>query len=66
MTVSINGEDRDVALGTTVADFLAERGMKPQMVVVEYNRDILQREQYDATTIKAGDTLEIVQMMAGG
>jgi len=66
MTVSINGEDRDVALGTTVADFLAARGMKPQMVVVEYNRDILQREQYDATTIKAGDTLEIVQMMAGG
>lgn len=66
MTVSINGEDRDVAQGTTVAGFLAEKDLKPQMVVVEYNGGILPREQYDATTIESGDTLEIVQMMAGG
>ncbi len=66
MKVTINGDERDIATDTTIASFLAERNLKPQMVVIEYNGEILARDRYQSTTIEDGDTLEIVQMMAGG
>jgi thiamine biosynthesis protein ThiS len=66
MTVTINGESREVPDGVTVGAFLEERGIRPRMVVVEHNGEILARERYAMTAIAEGDTLEIVQMMAGG
>jgi len=35
-------------------------------VVVEYNYEIVPRERYGEITLRDGDTLEIVQMTAGG
>jgi len=66
MTVTINGDDRDIAPDTTIAAFLEQRNLKPQMVVVEHNGEIVPRDRFAATGISEGDNLEIVQMMAGG
>ena len=66
MKVTINGDDREIAPDTTIAAFLEERKLKPQMVVVEHNGEIVPRDRFGGTIIGDGDTLEIVQMMAGG
>jgi thiamine biosynthesis protein ThiS len=66
VTLTINGEARDVAEGLTLAQFLESRDLRAQMVVVERNGEIVPREQYAGTLLKPGDVLEIVQMMAGG
>ncbi len=66
MTLTVNGEARTVQEGATLADYLAALALRPQMVVVERNGDIVPREQYSATRLAEGDTLELVQMMAGG
>ncbi|MFN3690929.1 MAG: sulfur carrier protein ThiS [Fimbriimonadales bacterium] len=66
MQVRINGKDYELPESTTLLQLLQERGVDPRMVVVEYNYEILPRERYGEITLREGDTLEIVQMTAGG
>ena len=65
MNLIVNGENRETE-AETVRDFLATINLRSELVVVEHNGDILARNSYDDVTLKDGDVLEIVQMMAGG
>lgn len=64
--VTINGDRRRVEAGQTLAQFLQTLRLEPRMVVVERNGEIVARDRLTETPLAAGDTLEIVQMMAGG
>lgn len=64
--ISVNGEARDVAGGLSVERFLEQLGLHPRMVVVEHNREILDRARYAATEVRAGDNLELVHFVGGG
>jgi len=66
MELMINGKSVTLPASCTVAELLASRGLKPQMVLVEHNGEILDRERYARVTLSTGDVLEILQMMAGG
>ena len=66
MAVRRNGKDREVDTGHTVLTLLAELDLQPGMVVVELNRDILERERYAATEVHDGDSLELVHFVGGG
>ncbi len=65
MILTINGETR-VTEAATVSDFLASISLPSQLVVVEHNGEIVQRDRYGEQPLRDGDTLEVVQMMAGG
>jgi sulfur carrier protein len=66
MFLHINGEQRDFPDGLTVAALVAQLGMKPDRVAVELNLEIVPRAQWDTTTLKAGDKLEVVHFVGGG
>jgi sulfur carrier protein len=66
MQVTVNGEAREVSPGTTVSDLLASLGLHPRLVVVEHNREILDRGLLEATEIREGDNLELVHFVGGG
>jgi thiamine biosynthesis protein ThiS len=67
LALTVNGEKRAVAPGTTLASFLAELSLDPRMVVVELNRTILRdRDGYASLTLAGGDVLEIVHFVGGG
>ncbi len=66
MQLTINGDVRDIDDGLSLADYLHCLNLKPQMVVVERNGEIVPRTEYDQTLLAENDTLELVQMMAGG
>jgi len=66
MTLHINGEQRDFPDGLTVAALVAQLGMKPDRVAVELNLEIVPRAQWEATTLKEGDKLEVVHFVGGG
>ena len=67
ITVTVNGEPRPVARGTTVGDLLRAHALDPRMVVVEHNRTIRRdRAAFDTLTLAPGDTLEIVHFVGGG
>ena len=66
MELTVNGDPRSLPDGMTVAQLLEQLHVVPEGVVVEVNLDILKRHQYAATTLKPGDQIEIVQLVAGG
>ena len=67
MSLVVNGERREVARGTTLAELLRAHALDPRMVVVEHNRVILRdRDAYPALELRDGDALEIVHFVGGG
>ena len=65
-TVIANGENRLVELPCSVAEFLFRCGWKPTQVVVEHNGNVLARSCLAETQLNDGDSLEIIQPVAGG
>lgn len=66
LCVTINGDGREVPAGLSVAGLLEHLGLRPQLVVVEHNREILERARYREVAVQAGDTLELVHFVGGG
>ena len=66
MTLTINGENREFASVSTVADLISQLGMKADRVAIELNRDLLPRDRWSSTQLSDGDKLEIVHFVGGG
>jgi sulfur carrier protein len=66
MTVTINGERRDIPDGLNVAALLDHLGMSRGRVAVERNLDILPRARWQETTVQSNDSFEIVHFVGGG
>jgi len=65
MQVKINGKNEEF-LGGTVLDLLKAKKIEPQMVAVEINDSMVDREHLGATQLKEGDRLEFLFYMGGG
>lgn len=66
ITVTVNGDDREIPGGLTVRGLLAHLGLQEGLVVVEWNREIVRRDRYDDVTVAAGDSIELVHFVGGG
>ena len=66
MSLTVNGERRDVSAGETLAGLLHRLGVDPAKVAVERNRAIAPRSSYGRTLLSDGDELEIVHFVGGG
>lgn len=64
--VRLNGKDREIDAGQTVHDLLVSLDLRPELIVVERNREILARSQYPDVVVAEGDTLEFVHFVGGG
>jgi sulfur carrier protein len=66
MRLHINGDEKEFAGELTLADLVAQLGMKGDRVAIELNREIVSRPQWAETRLKDGDKLEIVHFVGGG
>ena len=67
LALTVNGDRRSVAPGTSLSAFLASLDIDPRMVVIEHNRTILRdRDAYASLVLMDGDVLEIVHFVGGG
>ena len=66
VTIRVNGDEREVPAGLSVAGLLEHLGLHPRMVVVERNGDILRRAALDAAPVEPGDSYELVHFVGGG
>ncbi len=64
--VRLNGKEREVASDLTVRTLLETLDLHPGMVVVELNRDILERDSYSDFAVSDGDMIELVHFVGGG
>jgi thiamine biosynthesis protein ThiS len=66
IAIQVNGEPRDVAPGSTVADLVRSLCLHPEQVAVERNGRIVRRAEHAATVLAERDVLEIVTLVGGG
>ncbi len=64
--MSINGEERDVADGATIADLLAGLELRRDGIAVAVNDDVVPRTEHTVRTLRDGDRVEIIVAVAGG
>ena len=68
MKLQINGEKEQVDSDSiTITELLKLKDVKmPEMVSVELNGDILDRDAFDTTNLKEDDEVEFLYFMGGG
>ena len=66
LSVRINGEERRVSSGTSVAALIAELGLDGRRVAVERNLAIVPRSTFAEVAVEDGDQYEIVHFVGGG
>lgn len=64
--VTLNGEEREIPAELSLDGLLRHLDLEPRLIVVELNGEILRREAYPDTSVRADDTLELVQFVGGG
>lgn len=66
MMIYLNGKKEEIADGMSVAHLLEARKIRPEVVTVELNEVLIEREKYASTHLAANDRLEFVYYMGGG
>jgi len=66
MVVHINGKNREIPEDLSVKGLLEWLELNPALVVVELNREILDRERYAEIDLSENDVLELVHFVGGG
>jgi len=66
MRIQLNGDDRDVAAGTTIAALLEQAGYGGRKVAVEVNREVVPRGRHGEQALAEGDRVEIIHAIGGG
>ncbi|MFD2215423.1 sulfur carrier protein ThiS [Metabacillus endolithicus] len=67
MGIKLNGEQVDLNQEIkTIQHLLAFYKLEDRLVIVEHNREIVLKDQYENTTISNGDEIELVHFVGGG
>ena len=66
MMIYINGDGREVAENTTVANLIAELDLINKKIAVELNEEILPFQNFETQILNVNDKLEIVHAIGGG
>ncbi len=66
LAIRVNGEQRRVPGGISIAAMLGEIGLDPRKVAVERNLAIVPRSSLTEVRVEEGDEFEIVHFVGGG
>ena len=66
VTIDVNGTARQLPAGSTVVSLLEQLALRPELVAVERNRELVRRANFAATVLHSGDRIEIVEFVGGG
>jgi sulfur carrier protein len=66
LPVSVNGEPRGLAPGTTLDALVASFTAAPSGVAAAVNETVVPRREWPGTELRAGDRVEILTAVQGG
>ena len=67
MNVNINGKATELNAELSVSDLLTQQDVEsPDMVAVQLNGTILDKENFATATVQEGDQVEFLYFMGGG
>lgn len=66
ITITLNGEQRDIRDGSTVNDILSIIGAEKQRVAVVVNENIIYPEKRGGMVLRENDQVEVLAFVEGG
>ncbi|HET7100031.1 MAG TPA: sulfur carrier protein ThiS [Terriglobia bacterium] len=66
MILQLNGEQREVPDGLSLAGLVEWLGLPADRVAIERNLEVVKRTSWNETRLENNDRLEIVRMVGGG
>ncbi|MBM9622078.1 sulfur carrier protein ThiS [Streptomyces zhihengii] len=66
MNISVNGEARELAAGTTLDAVVAALSAAPSGVAAAVNESVVPRGEWAATRLGEGDRVEVLTAVQGG
>ena len=66
MKIILNGKEEIIQAGATIAGILTLKEINPAIVIVEYNFDLIKKENWEEIVLKEDDRLEILKFVGGG
>lgn len=66
VNITLNGENRSIAPGTSIRQLLHELGLNAEATAVQRNDEIIGRSAYGETIVDDGDRIELVRFVGGG
>jgi sulfur carrier protein len=66
MQITLNGEGRSFAAGTTLYGLVLALELEPERVAIELNRAIVRRDLWRETVVESGAEVEVVMFVGGG
>ena len=66
ITITLNGEQRDIRDGSTVNDILSIIGTEKQRVAVVVNENIIYPEKRGGMVLRENDQVEVLAFVEGG
>ena len=66
MKVTINGKEETFIEQMTLNDVVQAKQLNPKVIVLEYNGEIINQDDWNNITLKENDVLEIVSFVGGG
>jgi sulfur carrier protein len=65
MVISVNGKSEEIQ-ASVLLDLLRVKQIEPQMVAVEVNDTLVDRDRLESTVLQDGDRVEFLFYMGGG
>ena len=64
--IKVNGEVKSIPQNISILKLLEDYKINKDRVVIELNKDILKKKDFESVTLKEKDELEIVTFVGGG
>ncbi len=66
MRIQFNGQPREVEDNLSLPKLIASLDLKAEQIAVELNQRVIRRGEWQATLLRDGVIIEIVQFVGGG
>jgi sulfur carrier protein len=66
MTVTVNGDPRDLVPGTTLADLITQLALAPRGIAAAVDGEVVPRGAWRDTPLADGTVVEVVTAVQGG
>ena len=66
MKITLNGQNKELATSQNLHQIIEQFCKQSKHVIAEVNGHIIKSPRWTATTIKNGDTIELVSFVGGG
>jgi sulfur carrier protein len=66
MIIIVNGKQQDIDNNLSVLDFINSTKLNPAKIIIELNRQIITKTNFESIMLQENDSLEILSLVTGG